>query len=299
MYHYVRDLENTPYPRISAMLIGDFERQAKALSDRYEMATLVSALDFLSGVYVPERDLCLLTFDDGIKDHYLNVFPILADMHIQGIFFVITSCLDKHRVASVHKNHFLMALLGLERYKEIFTKILLEISPKANMNVNPDEARRYYRWDSLEVAEFKYLLNFRLSEDTRGIILNRLFKRYIGNEEEFADYLYMSWDEVKRMQHEKMIIGGHSNEHVALSSLELEQQRKDLSACKKSLRDHLNSQNLWPFSYPYGKMSSFNLQTVKFLRKMKFDCSFSTEVGRNDVGQDIYTIRRIDPKDIL
>ena len=91
MYHYVRDLPNTRFPRIKAMLTDDFRAQVAQLKARYEMATLESALDFLGGTYRPARDLCLLTFDDGLRDHYTDVLPILAEEQIQGLFFIITS----------------------------------------------------------------------------------------------------------------------------------------------------------------------------------------------------------------
>src|SRR5882724_6614010 len=129
MYHYVRDLPNTSFPRIKGMLISDFRKQLAALQNQYEMATFESALDFLQGVYSPPRDLCLLTFDDGLKDHYSEVTPILVDLGIQGIFFVITSCLQEHRVAPVHMNHFLMAALDFELYSRTFLQSLNEFVP--------------------------------------------------------------------------------------------------------------------------------------------------------------------------
>src|SRR5919197_3009297 len=129
MYHYVRNLPNTSFPRIKGMLSSDFQQQLSALQNQYEMATLESALDFLRGIYLPSRDLCLLTFDDGLKDHYSEVTPILVDLGIQGIFFVITSCLQEHHVAPVHMNHFLMAALDFEFYRRAFLHRLNEFVP--------------------------------------------------------------------------------------------------------------------------------------------------------------------------
>ena len=83
MYHYVRDLPHTPFPRIKGMLTSAFRQQLTALQSLYEMATLESALDFLRGRYTPSRPLCLLTFDDGLKEHYTDVTPILVDTGVQ------------------------------------------------------------------------------------------------------------------------------------------------------------------------------------------------------------------------
>src|SRR5262245_51904604 len=90
MYHYVRDLPRSRFPRIKGMLTKDFAAQVDRLRSLFEMATLESALAYLRGNYLPERPLCLLTFDDGLKDHFTDVLSILAVRRIQGQFFLIT-----------------------------------------------------------------------------------------------------------------------------------------------------------------------------------------------------------------
>ena len=66
------------------MLLDDFRSQVRCLPDMFEMATLESAMEFLTGKYMPRRDLCLMTFDDGLREHYADVTPILAEEGIQG-----------------------------------------------------------------------------------------------------------------------------------------------------------------------------------------------------------------------
>src|SRR5208282_3352652 len=123
-YHYVRDLPRTRFPQIKGMLLDDFRQQVRSLPDFFEMATVNSALEFLNGTYHPRRDLCLMTFDNGLKEHYADVTPILEENGIEGVFFLITSCLEEHRVAPVHMNHFLTAGLGFERYRAMFMEVI-------------------------------------------------------------------------------------------------------------------------------------------------------------------------------
>jgi peptidoglycan/xylan/chitin deacetylase (PgdA/CDA1 family) len=297
MYHYVRDLSSTRFPRIKGLLADNFRRQVAWLSERQEMATLESALAFLTGEYQPERDLCLLTFDDGLKDHYTEVFPLLSERRIEGLFFLITSCLQG-RVASVHKNHFLMAALEFDEYRKAFLKRLAELSPETSTHVEMKQVQHTYRWDTAEVAAFKYLLNFHLGEALRDRILDDLFVEYLGDENTFARDLYLSWDEARQMQACGMVMGGHSHSHVALATMEADRQRADLERCAGMLHDRLNSQNFWPFSYPYGKSNSFNSLTVETVQNLGFGCAFATEVGGNQIGQDLFSIRRIDTKDL-
>src|SRR5436190_22346657 len=57
MYHYVRDLPNSAFPRLKAMQVENFRAQVEWLRREYEMATLESALAFLRGKYQPKRSL--------------------------------------------------------------------------------------------------------------------------------------------------------------------------------------------------------------------------------------------------
>src|ERR1700676_1620118 len=151
-YHYVRDLPRTRFPRIKGMLSQDFREQVKELAASFEMTTVESAVAFLQGSYHPSSDLCLLTFDDGLKEHYTEATPILAELGIQGVFHLVTGCLQDQCVAPVHMNHFLMASLPFDLYRGAFLK---ELDQTAE-NVEAEAARRAYPWDTPEVAEFKY-----------------------------------------------------------------------------------------------------------------------------------------------
>jgi peptidoglycan/xylan/chitin deacetylase (PgdA/CDA1 family) len=301
MYHYVRELPNTSFPRIKGMLISDFRQQLRALRNQYEMATLESALDFLQGLYSPHRDLCLLTFDDGLKDHYSEVTPILEGLGIQGLFFVITSCLQEHRVAPVHMNHFLMAALDFELYSRAFLQSLNEFVPatQAYSEIDGTSAQQTYPWDAPEVASFKYLFNFIVDWHIRDQVVKTLFEQHIGDEKSFSQTLYLSWEEARQMQTAKMLIGGHSHQHKPLASLSDAELHWDLTTCHGLLAEQLQPQDLWPFSYPYGKQDSFNGMAVRQLKRLGFSCSFGTEVDVNLPGIDLFTLRRIDCKEAL
>jgi len=298
-YHYVRDLPRTRFPGIKGKLTGDFEAQVDWLSERCEMATLQSAMDFLAGRYQPERDLCLLTFDDGLKDHHANVLPLLAGRNIQGLFFLTTVCLEEHRVLPIHKNHFLMAGMVFDEYRDAFLRRLAAMSDQTPDPQDAERAKAAYPWDTQDVAEFKFFLNYRVPEKLRVRVLDALFATFLGDEQAFAQDLYMSWDEAKEMQARGMVLGGHTHQHVALSKLTDTEQAADLAACADALRRRLSPQPLWPFTYPYGHGYSFNAVTVDNLRGQNFMCSFTTEPGSNPPGADLFTLHRIDTNDVL
>src|SRR5438477_12798539 len=90
MYHYVwRDDE--PAPRgIRPLLASEFEDQLDWLEERYDIVQPDEFLEILRRGDCSQRPPCLLTFDDGTKDHARVVTPILARRGLGGLFFVLT-----------------------------------------------------------------------------------------------------------------------------------------------------------------------------------------------------------------
>ena len=84
MYHYVRD-PDPRHPGIAAITLDDFEGQVEHLLRHYEPlepdSLLAAARD---GSPIP--DGFVLTFDDGVRDHYDNAAPVLERHGIHGIF---------------------------------------------------------------------------------------------------------------------------------------------------------------------------------------------------------------------
>jgi peptidoglycan/xylan/chitin deacetylase (PgdA/CDA1 family) len=301
MYHYVRDVARTPFPNLKGMLPDDFRVQVAELATQFEMASIESAMDFLTGEYRPRRDLCLLTFDDGLKEHYRDVTPILAEKRIRGVFFLITSCVDERKVAPVHMNHFLMAKMDFEEYADAFFKKVVALSPDAFTPLNIDTARacNAYPWDTPDVARFKYLFNFGMDTELRDRAVRELFATHVGDEAAFADSLYVTWDEARRMQKAGMTIGGHTHLHKPLANLSPRELNFDLETCSRLLHQNLNPQAVWSFSYPYGKKDSFHIRAVRKLQQLGFRCAFSTEVADSRRGSDRFTIGRTDCRKAL
>lgn len=295
-YHYVRDLPRTAFPRIKGMLLSDFAKQVDQLRGAFEMATLDSAVGFLNGTYQPSRDLCLLTFDDGLKEHFAEVTPLLRERGIQGIFHVITGCLEDRRVAPVHMNHFLMARLDFKTYKRSFFSELDELTgEETQMPVfDPAVVRNTYSLDTPPIAEFKYFFNFILDSNLRDRVVTRMFEAHIGDSASFSDSLYLSWTDALQMQGAGMVIGGHTHEHRPLATLPEEQLENDTKLCRELLRARLADQPLWPFCYPYGRQNSFNNAAVRSIQREGFDCAFTTVSGSNQPGMDLYRIHRVD-----
>jgi peptidoglycan/xylan/chitin deacetylase (PgdA/CDA1 family) len=254
---------------------------------------LESAHAFLRGEYIPARDLCLLTFDDGFKEHFTIVTPILAEARIAGLFFPITLALEG-RVLAVHMSHFLMATIGFDAFRAAFFDRLGRLPDHLGNAQMPGGADNPYAHETAEAGSFKYLFNFVLDPATRDSIVRSMFEEHLGDESAFSRTLYVSWEEARAMQREGMIMGGHSHNHIPLSTLSPSALTSDLGTSTSLLKERLLPQPLWPFAYPYGSKPSFNASVIREVKAVGYDCAFSTFVGANSSGTDAFVLKRVD-----
>ncbi len=122
MYHYVRPLKQSKYPEIKGLEVKRFLSQIEYFKNNFHFITVEHLLDCIyEEKQLPEKSV-LLTFDDGFKDHYSHVFPILKKYQIQGSFFPPAKPIEEKIVLDVHKIHFILAstINKHEIVKEIF-----------------------------------------------------------------------------------------------------------------------------------------------------------------------------------
>jgi peptidoglycan/xylan/chitin deacetylase (PgdA/CDA1 family) len=94
MYHYVSELpaDADRYRRDLTVLPENFREQLQYLADAgYHPITLTDLYyHFTQGLPLPEKPV-VLTFDDGYRDAYDVVFPMLLDYGFPGTFFVLAT----------------------------------------------------------------------------------------------------------------------------------------------------------------------------------------------------------------
>ena len=94
MYHYVSELPPNAdrYRRDLTVSPENFKAQLQFLADAgYHAVTLTDLYLYLTQGYpLPEKPI-VLTFDDGYRDAYEVVFPLLLDYGFTGTFFVLAT----------------------------------------------------------------------------------------------------------------------------------------------------------------------------------------------------------------
>ena len=249
MYHYVQDVDKERYPKLHARSNFEFENQLRHLNKNFQ---IVSKFD----PELQSKKIAILTFDDGLKDHFINVFPRLQRLGLSGQFFVSSAPLLNQVVLGVHKIQLLLASQSID---DLFVNLKDRIQ---GMNVADDIQRRLYsdddaRFDDAQTLTFKRLLQRDLPKEIREYITNSIFELYFpGEEQVISKHLYMTIAEIQKMKQEGMVFGNHTESHQWLSNLEFNEALREVEECE----DILNEIGVMPseekiIAYPYGDVS--------------------------------------------
>jgi len=112
VYHVVSDrkLDHVRY-LYHYKKIDQFEKDLAFFQKRFHPITPEQLWEHVSqGIKLPERPI-LLTFDDGIREQYTTIAPMLKEKGFSAMFFVTTGFIDNRRLfyrmkASLLLSHF-------------------------------------------------------------------------------------------------------------------------------------------------------------------------------------------------
>lgn len=301
MYHYVRDLKNSRYLEIKGLDARLFREQLKYILKYYTVIRMQELSEAIKNKKkLPDNSL-LLTFDDGYKDHFEFVFPILDELGIQGSFFPPAKAILEDQVLDVNKIHFILA--SVKDKAGIISNIYAMLGRFRKEYTLASNAHYYRklalsgRFDTKEVIFIKRILQRELPEKLRKIIVNYLFDKYVSKDEKaFSRELYMSIDQMKCMLRKGMYIGSHGYDHYWLNTLSKEKQRREIKLSLKFLKRLGADTKDWVISYPYGAYDESLLALLK-----KYGCSvgLTTQVNIADLNkQQPLVLPRLDTNDL-
>lgn len=293
MYHYVRDLKNSRYPKIKGLDYYDFLEQIKFLKKEYN---IISIEDFINDEYKKNKRTCVLTFDDGYIDHYDFVFPTLLKENIKGSFFTPVDTIEDHTLLDVNLIHVILASSDesriLERiiyhYKRIGTSIPIVTYISS---INTDS-----RYDTKTTIIIKRLLQTVLPLDIRSMICRLLLEDFVEVEEKtLSKSFYLSKEYIEEMISEGMHFGSHGKSHFWFSSLKEDEQEKEIESSINFLRSLYKKDFDLTMCYPYG---NYNETTINLLKKYQFKLALTTiPETYNKEKDNLFEIPRWDTND--
>jgi peptidoglycan/xylan/chitin deacetylase (PgdA/CDA1 family) len=297
MYHYVRPLALTKFPKIKGLDLPLFDQQLDYLTRYYTPISMEDLIDAIEGGnQLPPRP-ALLTFDDGYLDHYTYVFPRLAERKLQGAFFPAACATLDRKILDVNKIHFTLAS---ETDPDVLVDLIEDACRDAAQQYGLHDIghyREHYKvgnfLDSANVNYIKLMLQHALPLELRTHLVDRLFRRHVSSDENsFAEELYATVDQLRLMRNSGMHIGSHGDMHQWLGHLPKAEQQADIESSLRLLDAVGMTPDCRTICYPYG---SYNDDTIEAIASSGFKLAVTTEVAlSNAIAAQRFALPRLD-----
>lgn len=286
MYHYVRE-SNASLPFFRYLSVDNFRQQLDYFATEYGFISKEQFAHYLDTG--ESQQGIILTFDDGLADHYNFVLPELTKRRLWGIFFIPTAPLATDRLLNVHRVHYLLGAFGTD---SIYNKISNALrKPLESLIPSDIYTTQTSGWKEKAV---KYLFNYQLSFSDADRLLSQIWIELGIDEHAIHRQYYLTKSHVLEMQAAGMSIAAHSHNHPLLSSLSYADSRMEISRSIRDIKQQFSSSSHPGFCYPYGGRASYTVEQKQFLKSEGVKYCFSVEDGDISSNSDTLALPRYD-----
>lgn len=265
------------FPELNSARPDVFRQQLDMIGEDH---TFVSESDILAWLEekgsLPPRPV-LLTFDDGYRDNYEVVFPLLRQRGIPATFFLATAHMDTGEPQWWDRVSALIAASALETAD-------LPLLGTRGLEELP-------RWrlarDWIEAAKL-------VPDDERRDAVDDLSDA-LGVRSLVWPDVSMDWDQAREMAANGMTFGGHTHNHPILSRMEAPRAHEEIRIGLDRIRDELEME-VTSFAYPNGGRGDFTDETKRSVAEMGISLAYSLSAGpalRGEIESDPLAVRRI------
>jgi peptidoglycan/xylan/chitin deacetylase (PgdA/CDA1 family) len=274
-YHRVLP-EITFNPFDTVISLKAFNKQINFLAQKYAIISLKDAVKQLTHGQLNTKMQIVLSFDDGYRDNYEIVYPILKKMGIPAVFFIIANYINSNSL-----------LWDVE-----IAKILSE-----NRKRNKVKIANQIIKESIFQSRDAYIISVikkikALTHRVRQEVLDSIREYRDRNEMTgYWDNCFMSWDNLKIIAENGIEIGSHGLNHYSLSMLPLEDAIYEINQSKKIIEHHINSK-CSHFAFPYGARGDFNETLIDYIRQAGYQSCLLNIQGYNRITNDLFRLKR-------
>jgi peptidoglycan/xylan/chitin deacetylase (PgdA/CDA1 family) len=268
MYHYVRTFDPS-IPYFKYLDRANFISQLNYFHSNGGLVGKAELDEFLEGNRQVKNKF-LLTFDDGLKDHFDYVFPELEKMGAAGIFFISTLPLRKKLFLKVHKLHL---IFGVNTGDQIVSWLQEEDPECFEALINNQSHNPYGLHDSPNVERaIKAFFNWSKFERSNSVI-SEIFNAMVGSRIDVMDF-YMNAAQISEVHRAGHKVAAHGDEHIILSNHCAEEQRREIMNSLDFLSDTLGKR-VTTYAIAHGLPQSYTDETLDILANLGVTCNFN------------------------
>lgn len=256
-YHGVND---GPFALNLFITPTSFEAQMRFLQRHYAVVPLSQVEALLREGRSLDRDVIVLTFDDGYRDNFDFAFPILSGLRLPATVYLATDPIDKDfptfiyaLVLAIHGTR--TAILNLSQY---------------GLGVY-DLTRQRTR--EIAIAEIDRYAKRVTSGERRALLDHILTCLGVSSADPLFRGRMLTWDLVRHMRRCGISFGAHTVTHPVLAQLSAAEIHQEITESKRIIEEQL-AEEVTSFAYPYGGTTDVSSTVCEIVEK----CGFTSGV---------------------
>src|SRR3989344_1352664 len=249
-YHYIRPAkEIDPFPRILGNKIDDFTDHIKTLGRHYHFVSPKEVEEFYNTgkPFATKGKIgLLLTFDDGLADHY-HVAKLLNNFGIKALFFIPSCIIEEKLPANPIIINYCLAKYGIAS----FINSLACSADKLDIRVAlPKYKKGGDVWET--IASLKRTMHYGLNaSDSRKLLLSVYRNTFYNDHKNALEIMHLTVPRIKEMLYMGHAIGSHSHSHFSAANISGPELKHELEISKLILEKNFGV-NINAFSYTFG-----------------------------------------------
>jgi peptidoglycan/xylan/chitin deacetylase (PgdA/CDA1 family) len=248
------------------------------LTKRYKIVSLRDLANArLSGEPLPARSV-VLTVDDGYRDAYEIVFPLLREFNAPATIFVVTDFLDNLGWIWTDKAEFIFFKTAESEFRAEIGGELIEAK------IDGVESRR--------AATAKVLARLKkLSDAEKDEALENLARKLKVAMPDLPppEYAPLTWDEAREMDANGFAVESHTVSHPILTNADDERLAFELTESRRRLENRLQ-RDIKLFCYPNGDSGEREFAAAA---AAGYDCAVTTRFGLCDGTESLFALPRV------
>ena len=293
-YHYLRlNKQSDPFPRILGTNIDEFQNHLSMLQKNYQLISLEDASNLsYGGISFHKKNLgILITFDDGLADHY-TAAKILSELNISAIFFIPTCILEEKLPANPTIIHYTIAVFGIEKFLKEFRESLVNNKLDSKLFDLQYSKSKDNLGETISriKSTFKYKLGY---YDSRKILLD-IYKNLFSSEyKNMLSTIHLTESQIREMLEMGHYVGTHTYSHISVAATELNSDDfiKEIISPKNYLEQKFNTK-VNSFSYPFGGKNDCLSSSELIKKTSEYNLAFTVEEILNTRNTSPYQLGR-------
>ncbi len=260
LYHVVSDndlghIKNLYSVRNTQQFINDID----FILRHYEPIDIEALIDSVSSQNDIKRNSVLFTFDDGLREVYEVIVPILKQKGIPAVFFVNSDFIDNKKLFYRYKASLLVEEIKLQ---SISKNQISEIG--SNLINNPEKEDEICR----AILSINY--NNKLLIDKVAEILNYDFDEFLKTNQP-----YLTSAQIKDLINQGFSVGAHSVDHPEYFKISFDEQLKQTSESIQWIKSNFTQKHsLFAFPFTDYQVSKQFFETIYSSENQLVDLSF-------------------------